>query len=96
MPTDCSAAFGMADGRAVVCDFGGGAITSDAGALLLGDRQGDRAIHRFAACFTTRAIRWASSTVSRRNHRRRLRMRIQIRRRDAPTLGEKCRLAVRH
>jgi hypothetical protein len=41
------------EGRQVVASFDGGAITSDAGALLLG--QTDRAIRlteRFAACFT--------------------------------------------
>jgi hypothetical protein len=45
--------FARVDGRAVVADFGGGAITSDAGALLLGAT--DRAIglvDRFAACFS--------------------------------------------
>src|ERR1700740_2609174 len=56
MPTDCNPAlfeFPPVDGRAVVASFDGGAITSDAGALLLG--QTDRAIRlteRFAACFT--------------------------------------------
>src|SRR5271157_4622880 len=56
MPTECSPAvfeFAPVDGRRVVADFDGGAITSDAGALLLG--QTDRAIgltKRFAACFT--------------------------------------------
>ena len=55
MPTECSAdLFGFApvEGRAVVAAFDGGAITSDAGALLLGAT--DRAIgmmDRFAACF---------------------------------------------
>jgi hypothetical protein len=55
MPTDCSAdLFGFApvEGREVVAAFDGGAITSDAGALLLG--AADRAIgmmDRFAACF---------------------------------------------
>ena len=55
MPTDCSAdrfAFAPVDGRAVVAGFDGGAITSDAGTLLLG--AADRAIglvRRFAACF---------------------------------------------
>jgi len=55
MPTDCSSepmAFARLEGRRVVADFGGGAITSDAGALLLGAT--DRAIglvDRFAACF---------------------------------------------
>jgi len=56
MPTECNPAlfeFPAIEGRAVVAGFDGGAITSDAGALLLG--QTDRAIHlteRFAACFT--------------------------------------------
>ena len=55
MPTECSPGlFGFAPvaGRAVVAGFDGGAITSDAGALLLGAT--DRAIglvERFAACF---------------------------------------------
>jgi DDE family transposase len=55
MPTDCSATlfeFPPLQGRQVVVGFDGGAITTDAGALLLG--QTDRAIRlteRFAACF---------------------------------------------
>ena len=55
MPTDCSAkpmGFALVDGRAVVANFDGGAITSNAGGLLLGAT--DRAIglvDRFAACF---------------------------------------------
>jgi Transposase DDE domain group 1 len=60
MPTECSAEpvraelfeFGPVEGRAVVAGFDGGAITSDAGALLLGAT--DRAIRligRFAGCF---------------------------------------------
>ena len=55
MPTECSARlfeFAPVEGRRVVAGFDGGAITSDAGALLLG--QTDRAIgliERFAACF---------------------------------------------
>ena len=55
MPTECSAkpmGFARVDGRAVVADFDGGAITSNAGGLLLGAT--DRAIglvERFAACF---------------------------------------------
>jgi hypothetical protein len=55
MPTECSAdLFGFApvEGREVVAAFDGGAITSDAGALLLG--AADRAIKmmdRFASCF---------------------------------------------
>jgi Transposase DDE domain group 1 len=51
MPTECSAdLFGFApvEGRDVVAAFDGGAITSDAGALLL--RAADRAI-KLAACF---------------------------------------------
>jgi hypothetical protein len=56
MPTECSATlfeFPAVEGRQVVASFDGGAITTDAGALLLG--QTDRAIRlteRFAACFT--------------------------------------------
>ena len=56
MPTECSAGrfdFGLIGRREVVCSFDGGAITSDAGALLLGTT--DRAIglvDRLAACFT--------------------------------------------
>ena len=55
MPTDCTPdLFGFAPvaGREVVAAFDGGAITSEAGALLLGAT--DRAIRmteRFAACF---------------------------------------------
>lgn len=55
MPTECSAdLFGFApvQGRAVVAAFDGGAVTADAGALLLGAT--DRAIglvDRFAGCF---------------------------------------------
>ncbi len=58
MPTECSSdLFGFApvEGRAVVAAFDGGAVTSDAGALLLGST--DRAIRlvdRFAACFSDR------------------------------------------
>jgi DDE family transposase len=56
MPTECSVkpmGFARVDGRAVVADFDGGAITSNAGGLLLGAT--DRAIglvERFADCFT--------------------------------------------
>ena len=56
MPTDCSTdfdLFGPVEGRRVAADFDGGAITSDAGGLLLGST--DRAIgliERFAGCFT--------------------------------------------
>jgi Transposase DDE domain group 1 len=55
MQTDCTTdLFGFApvEGREVVAAFDGGAMTSDAGALLLGET--DRAIgmmRRFAACF---------------------------------------------
>ena len=58
MPTECNPElfeFGAVAGRAVVAGFDGGAITSDAGALLLG--AADRAIglvDRFAACFVDR------------------------------------------
>jgi Transposase DDE domain group 1 len=55
VPTECNPTlfeFAPVDGRRVVAAFDGGAITSDAGALLLGET--DRAIRlteRFAACF---------------------------------------------
>ena len=55
MPPECSPAlfdFAPVEGRAVVAGFDGGAITSNAGALLLGAT--DRAtglVQRFAACF---------------------------------------------
>ena len=55
MPTQCNPnlfAFAPAEGRAVVASFDGGAITSDAGALLLGAT--DRVLgltRRLAACF---------------------------------------------
>jgi len=58
MPTECSAErfeFAPVGGRGVVAGFDGGAITSDAGALLLGAT--DRAIRlvdRFAGCFIDR------------------------------------------
>ena len=56
MPAECSPPamqFARLDGRAVVADFGGGVMTSDAGALPLGAT--DRAIGLvdcFAACFS--------------------------------------------
>src|SRR4051812_31574122 len=56
MPTQCNPElfdFARADGRAVVASFDGGAITSDAGGLLLGAT--DRVLgltRRLAACFT--------------------------------------------
>ena len=55
MPTECGRAlfdFAPVEGRRVVAAFDGGAITSNAGAPLLGAT--DRAINlvaRFAACF---------------------------------------------
>jgi len=58
MPTECSASeidFGRAGGRRVVADFDGGQVSSDAGALLLGET--DKAIgliDRFAGCFHDR------------------------------------------
>ncbi len=58
MQTQCSLtemAFGRAGGRRVVADFDGGMVSSDAGALLLG--EADEAIgltDRFAACFGDR------------------------------------------
>jgi hypothetical protein len=56
VPTECNPTlfeFAPVEGRQVVAAFDGGAITSDAGALLLGET--DRAIRlteRFAGCFT--------------------------------------------
>jgi hypothetical protein len=61
MPTECSTEFdlfGAVEGRRLAADFDGGAITSDAGGLLLGAT--DRAvglIDRFAACFEDRRAR---------------------------------------
>jgi Transposase DDE domain group 1 len=58
MPTDCNPklfAFEEVERKAVVAGFDGGAITSNAGALLLG--QVDRGlglVRRFAECFTDR------------------------------------------
>ncbi len=55
MPTECSLewyGFARVEGRAVIASFDGGAITTDAGGLLLGAT--DRAISlvdRFALCF---------------------------------------------
>jgi hypothetical protein len=55
MPTDCSATlfnFAPVEGRAVVASFDGGAITSDAGALLLGATDKVLGLtRRLAACF---------------------------------------------
>jgi hypothetical protein len=58
MPTECNLdlfGFASVEGRRVVAAFDGGAVTSDAGALLLGAT--DRAIglvERFAGCFSDR------------------------------------------
>jgi hypothetical protein len=69
MRTECNPGlFELApvDGRQVVAAFDGGAITSDAGALLLG--EADRAIRlteRFAACFgDTRAVELVEHQVA--------------------------------
>ena len=77
MQTECSAEpmlFARLDRRDLVADFGSGAISSDAGALLLGAT--DRAIglvDRFAACFAdgrapggspTTCRRWSASACS--------------------------------
>lgn len=55
-PTECSRdslAFASVDGRRVEAAFDGGAITSDAGALLFGAvDQVINLVERFAACFT--------------------------------------------
>jgi hypothetical protein len=55
MRTECSAdlfGFAAVAGRAVVAGFDGGAITSDAGALLLGGTdRAIRMVERFAQCF---------------------------------------------
>lgn len=57
MLTECNATqleFAPVQGRAVVAAFDGGAITSDAGALLLGSTdRAIRLVERFAACFST-------------------------------------------
>jgi hypothetical protein len=45
MPTECNPAlfeFAPVEGRQVVAAFDGGAITSDAGALLLGETDRER------------------------------------------------------
>lgn len=55
MQTECSASeidFGRAGGRRVVADFDGGMVSSDGGALLLGETdKAIRLVERFAACF---------------------------------------------
>src|ERR671932_1615593 len=68
MHTECSPnlfAFAPVQGRAVVAAFDGGAITSDAGALLLGatDRA-IRLVERVAGCFQdSRAAEWVEHTL---------------------------------
>jgi Transposase DDE domain group 1 len=69
MPTECNPAlleFAPVEGRQVMAAFDGGAITSDAGALLLGET--DRAIRlteRFAECFTdARAVELVEHQVA--------------------------------
>jgi len=58
MPTECSAElfeFAAVEGRSVVAGFDGGAITSDAGALLLKATDGTIGLmERFAGCFIDR------------------------------------------
>jgi hypothetical protein len=58
MPTECNAElfdFAPVARRAVVAGFDGGAITSDAGAVLLGATDGAiRLVERFADCFIDR------------------------------------------
>ena len=58
MPTECSPklfAFEAVERKTVVAGFDGGAITSNAGALLLGQLDhGLGLVRRFAACFTDR------------------------------------------
>jgi hypothetical protein len=55
MPAECNAdqfEFGTVEGRRVVAAFDGGAVTSDAGALLLGAAdKAIRLVERFAGCF---------------------------------------------
>jgi hypothetical protein len=69
MPTECNPEllpFAPVEGRRVVAAFDGGTITSDAGALLLGET--DRAIRlteRFASCFTdTRVVELVEHSVA--------------------------------
>ena len=58
MPTECTPKlfdFEAVEGRAVVASFAGGDITSNAGALLLGQvDHGLGLVRRFARCFTDR------------------------------------------
>src|ERR1700760_5170875 len=69
MQTECSAEpslFGRVEGRPVVAEFDGGALTSDAGGLLLGaaDRRLDL-VRRLAECFRdARDPRFIEHTVA--------------------------------
>ena len=71
MQTECSAErsmFGRVEGRSVVAEFDGGALTSDAGGLLLG--AADQRLGLFAGLrdvFVTRETRGSSSTPSPRS-----------------------------
>ncbi len=71
MPTECNPKlfeFAPVEGRRVVAAFDGGTITSDAGAVLLGET--DRAIRlteRFASCFTDVPDVGAGGTQRRHN-----------------------------
>src|SRR5690349_19978862 len=69
MQTECNPAlfeFAPVEGRQVVSAFDGGAITSDAGALLLGEVvRAIRQTDRFAACFTdARAVELVEHQVA--------------------------------
>jgi hypothetical protein len=71
MQTECSAepiVFGRVEGRPVVAAFDGGALTSDAGGLLLGaaDRGLDL-VRRLADVSAMRETRGSSSTRSPRS-----------------------------
>ena len=77
MRTECnpvSMRFARLKGRDVVADFGGGTMTSDAGALLLGAT--DRAIglvERFSDCFSygrapDRVVHDVETMVGQREH----------------------------
>ena len=73
MQTECSAersAFGRVEGRSVVAEFDGGALTSDAGGLLLGaaDRRLDL-VRRIARMFSRRERPEARRALSRHAHR---------------------------
>ena len=84
MQTECStkpSAFGRVEGRPVVAEFDGGALTSDAGGLLLGaaDRRVDL-VRRLAGCFrdarepkARRALGGHAHRAARVRHRARLR-----------------------